>query len=63
MGYSEQVLMPFLIAIFFTLSVVIPKDKKDILKYAKYLCLFIAILLTALILINQLGEILWYLSK
>ena len=63
MGYSEQVLMPLLIAIFFTLSVAIPKDKKDILKYAKYLCLFIAIFLTALMLINQLGEIIWYLSK
>jgi len=55
--------MPLLIALFFTLSYAIPKDKKDILKYAKYICLFIAILLTAYTLINQLGMIIWYLSK
>ena len=49
-GYTERILLPLLIAIFFTLSVAIPKDKKDILKYARYICLFIAILITAYVL-------------
>ncbi|MBS3079098.1 hypothetical protein J4218_03180 [Candidatus Pacearchaeota archaeon] len=62
-GYTEKVLMPLLIAIFFTLSIAIPKEKKDILKYAKYICLFIAVFLTAYALINQLGLINWYLSR
>jgi hypothetical protein len=62
-GYTEIILMPVLIAVFFTLSVAIPKDKKAVLKYVKYLCLFIAILLTSLILINELGMINWSLSK